>query len=374
MKSKIAVVLSVLVIAAMLIPTAFAQTPTPAAPAGATDITKNPYYPADLIKIVDQLKAATAGKQAPAGSKIAFMINVFAPFWDAARIGCFRASQEFKVPVDFQGPTGTTAERILQQNSMIETFINNKYSGIIFSADDPVGPKDVIKSAVDAGIPVILMDSDAPGTARNLYIGMDDFTAGTVAGKAALDIVKEGKIVAQFGDETSNNGQTRLAGFKKSIEGTKLQLVETLFDGGSPEKGLSNAQMALQKYPDLAAFFGIWSYEGPQQGQAVKQAGMTGKVKVIAWDTEPETQRLMSEGVVQAMMAQRAYFYGYLSSWVVYTWTLLGKDATMKLLDPYLTDKGNEKKILLNTGVDVVRAETFQQYKDYLKAIGIPSQ
>lgn len=370
MKTKLALFISLMVVLSMVIPVASAQTPEPAA--GTTAV--NPYTPTKLMEIVDMLKTATAGKTAPAGSKIAFMINVFAPFWDAARIGCFRASQEFGVPVDFQGPTGTTAERILQQNSMIETFINNKYSAIIFSADDPVGPKDVIKQAVDAGIPVILMDSDAPGTARQLYIGMDDFDAGKVAGAAALDIVKEGKMVAQFGDETSNNGQTRLAGFREALKGTKLEVVEVMFDAGSPEKGLSNAQMALQKYPDLAGFLGLWSYEGPQQGQAVKQAGLTGKVKVIAWDTEPETQRLMGESVIQAMMAQRAYFYGYLSSWVAYSWTLLGKDETWKLLDPYLTDKGDEKKVLLNTGVDVVRADSFDLYKEYLKEIGIPSQ
>jgi ribose transport system substrate-binding protein len=257
---------------------------------------------------------------------------------------------------------------------MIENFINNKYSAIIFSADDPVAPKDVIQMAVDAGIPVFLMDSDAPGTARQLYIGMDDFDAGKIAGAAAIDIVGSGKMVAQFGDETSNNGQTRLAGFKEAIKDSGIELAEVMYDGGVPDKGLSNAQMALQKYPDLAGFFGIWSYEGPAQGQAVKEAGLTGKVKVIAWDTEPQTQILMSEGVVQAMMAQRAYFYGYLSSWVAYAWTVLGQDATMAILDPYLSDKGDETKVLLNTQVDVVRAETFDLYKAYLNEIGIPSQ
>jgi len=373
-KNKLFMVLSLLVIVSMLvIPAAsFAEETTPEAAAEAPAV--NPYTPTKLMEIIDVLKAATEGQKAPAGAKIAFMINIFAPFWDAARIGCFRASQEFGVPVDFQGPTGTTAERILQQNSMIEVFINNGYSAIIFSADDPVAPKDVIQKAVDAGLPVILMDSDAPGTARQLYIGMDDFDAGKIAGAAAIEIVQKGKMVAQFGDETSNNGQTRLAGFKEAIQGSEIELAEVMYDGGSPEKGLSNAQMALQKYPDLAGFFGIWSYEGPAQGQAVKEAGMTGKVKVIAWDTEPQTQKLMAEGVVQAMMAQRAYFYGYLSSWVAYTWTLLGQEETMKLLDPYLTDKGEEKKVLLNTQVDVVRAETFDLYKAYLEEIGIPSQ
>jgi len=366
-KDKLFIVLSLLVIVSMfMIPAATsAQDPT-AEP--------NPYTPTKLIEIVDKLKEATAGIEAPKGAKIAFMINIFAPFWDAARIGCFRASQEFGVPVDFTGPTGSTGDRILQQNAMLQNFVANKYSAIIFSADDPVAPADDIKAAVDAGIPVFLMDSDAPGTARQLYIGMDDFDAGMIAGRAAIDIVKEGKMVAQFGDETSNNGQTRLAGFKEAIKDSKIELAEVMYDGGSPDKGLSNAQMALQKYPDLAGFFGIWSYEGPAQGQAVKEAGKTGEVKVIAWDTEPQTQILMSEGVVQAMMAQRAYFYGYLSSWVAYAWTVLGEDETLAILDPYLTDKGDEKKVLLNTQVDVVLADTFDLYKAYLDEIGIPSQ
>ena len=364
-KNKLFMVLSMLVVVSMLV--------IPAASL-AQEEEPNPYVPTTLMEIVDVLKEATADEEAPAGSKIAFMINIFAPFWDAARIGCFRAYQEFGVPVDFQGPTGSTAERILQQNSMIETFINNKYSAVIFSAVDPVAPTDVIQQAVDAGIPVLLMDSDAPGTARQLYIGMDDFDAGMIAGNAAIDIVGSGPMVAQFGDETSNNGQTRLAGFMEAIKDSDITLAEVMYDGGSPEKGLTNAQMALQKYPDLAGFFGIWSYEGPAQGQAVKEAGKTGDVKVIAWDTEPQTQVLMSEGVVQAMMAQRAYFYGYLSSWVAYAWTVLGEEATLALLDPYLTDKGDEVKTLLNTQVDVVRAETFDLYKDYLVEIGIPSQ
>jgi ribose transport system substrate-binding protein len=203
---------------------------------------------------------------------------------------------------------------------------------------------------------------------------MDDFDAGMIAGRAAIDIVGSGKMVAQFGDETSNNGQTRLAGFKEAIKDSDIELVETLFDQGSPEKGLSNAQMAMQKYPDLAGFFGIWSYEGPAQCQAVKEAGKTGEVKVIAWDTEPQTQQCMADGVVQAMMAQRAYFYGYLSSWVAYAWTVLGEEETLAILDPYLTDKGEEEKVLLNTQVDVVLAETFDLYKAYLDEIGIPSQ
>ena len=56
----------------------------------------------------------------------------------------------------------------------------------------------------------------------------------------------------------------------------------------------------------------------------------------------------------------------------------------MKLLDPYLSDwpslatkdtaKGAEGKIHLNTGVDVIKGDTFALYQEYLNSIGIPSQ
>ena len=41
---------------------------------------------------------------------------------------------------------------------------------------------------------------------------------------------------------------------------------------------------------------------------------------------------------------------------------------------PYLDELGDEGKIRLNTGVDVIKADTFGQYQEYLESIGIPSQ
>jgi hypothetical protein len=84
------------------------------------------------------------------------------------------------------------------------------------------------------------------------------------------------------------------------------------------------------------------------------------------------------------MIGQRVYFYGYLGGLVMHAMVCNGKDATMKVLAPYLADwptlatadtkAGAEGKIHLNTGIDVIKADTFQQYKDYLNSIGIPSQ
>jgi len=371
MRNKLLLVVSLLVVVSMIAPIAMAADPA-----------ENPYRPADLFKAVDDLKAATAGKSAPSDAKFALLTNAVAPFWTAAQIGAARASAEINVPIVFQAPTA--AEKLSQQLSMLETFVNDKYNAITFSAIDRAAPKDIVEKAVAQGIHVICTDSDATGSKRALYVGMSDYDAGREAGKAALEIIQKGKVVGLVGYATAQNAQDRIAGVNDVLKGTELEMVEVLLDDIKPEVALSNAQTAMQKYPDLAGFITFYSYDGPMAGQAVAQAGMAGKVKVVAFDAEPETQRLMSEGVVQAMIGQRVYFYGYLSGYIMYAMTILGEEETIKVLDPILgpwpttatpdVAAGAEGKIHVNTGVDVIKADTFDLYKEYLNSIGIPSQ
>jgi len=371
--NKLFLIVSMLVILSMLIvPVALAEGREEA----------NPYSPADLFQAVEDLKAATEGQSPPAGAKFVLLTNAVAPFWTAAQIGAARASAEINVPITFMAPTA--AEKLSQQLSMLETFVNDGYNAITFSAIDRDAPKDIIQRAVDQGTPVILTDSDATGSSRAMYVGMSDYDAGRAAGEAALEIIGEGKVVGLVGYATAQNAQDRISGVNDVLEGTDLEMVEVLLDDIKPEVALSNAQTAMQKYPDLAGFITFYSYDGPMAGQAVSQAGKGGEIKIVAFDAEPETQRLMAEGVVQAMIGQRVYFYGYLSGYVMYAMSILGQEETMKILEPYLSDwptltsgdveAGSEGQIHLNTGVDVIKAPTFDLYKEYLESIGIPSQ
>jgi ribose transport system substrate-binding protein len=364
----------VLLVLAGCVPPPAPQAAGGAAPAAAAPAdTNNPYRPNELFEVAKALKAATAGKAAPAGAKFAFLTNNMSPFWTAAQIGVARASSELGVPIAFQAPTAS--DLLSQQLSMLETFVNDGYTGVTFSAIDRKAPAPIIEKAVAQGTIMLNMDSDATGSKRALYIGMSDYDAGQAAAKAALDIIGKGKVVGLVGFATAQNAQDRIAGVKDVFKGTNMELVEVMLDDVKPEVALSNAQTAMQKYgDDLAGFITFYSYDGPAACQAVKQGDKVGKVKIIAFDAEPETQVCTGDGVVQAMIGQRVYFYGYLSGYVMYTMSIIGKEATMKVLDPYLDKLGDEGKIRLNTGVDVIKAETLKQYKAYLDSVGIASQ
>ncbi|MCB0191401.1 MAG: substrate-binding domain-containing protein [Anaerolineae bacterium] len=333
----------------------------------------NPYRPSALFEAVEDIKAATEGESPPAGAKFAFLTNNMSPFWTAAQIGVARSSSELNVPISFQAPT--SSDLLSQQLSMLETFVNDGYTGVTFSAIDREAPHSIIEKAVEQGTIMLNMDSDATGSERAMYIGMSDYDAGRAAAEAALEIIGEGQVVGLVGFATAQNAQDRIAGVNDVFEGTDMELVEVLIDDVKPEVALSNAQTAIQKYgDDLAGFITFYSYDGPAACQAIKQADKVGELKLIAFDAEPETQTCMEEGVAQAMIGQRVYFYGYLSGYVMHAMSILGVEETMEVLSPYLDDLGDEGQIRLNTGIDVIKADSFDQYKAYLESIGIASQ
>ncbi len=333
----------------------------------------NPYRPNELFAAVEDLRAATEGQSAPAGAKFAFLANNLSPFWTAAQIGVGRASSELGVPIAFQAPTAS--DLLSQQLSMLETFVNDGYTGVTFSAIDREAPAPIIERAVEQGTIMLTMDSDATGSDRAMYIGMSDYDAGRAAAEAALEIIGSGKVVGLVGFATAQNAQDRIQGVNDVFEGTDMELVEVLIDDIKPEVALSNAQTSIQKYgDDLAGFITFYSYDGPAACQAIKQAGLVGQVKLIAFDAEPETQACMEEGVVQAMIGQRVYFYGYLAGYVMHAMSILGVERTMEILAPYLDELGDEGQIRLNTGVDVIKAESLDLYKQYLDSVGIASQ
>jgi ribose transport system substrate-binding protein len=373
-KNKL-VLLSVLLILAFLANACSPAAPTTVKPADmakspdAKEQAANPYRPTNLFEVTQVLQKATAGKSVPSGAKYVLLTNAVTPFWTAAQIGLSRASSELNVPMFFNAPAGTDPNSA--QLSMLDTFINDKYNAITFSAINPKAVNDYVSRGVGEGINFLATDSDAPESGRAIYIGMSDYNAGRAAAEAAIKLIGEGKVVGLVGYATATNALERIRGIQDGLKGSKIEYVETLYDDIQLEKALSNAETALQKYPDLAGFITIYSYNGPLAGQAVKAAGKQGKVKIVAFDAEPETQKLAEQGVVQAMIGQRVYFYGYLSGYVMHATTVLGKEETMRLLQPYLI---GDKKDHLDTGIDIIYADTIQLYKDYLNSIGIASQ
>lgn len=333
--------------------------------------TASAFAPTRLIEMASILSAAIQGKGNPAETPLAIVANSLTPFWTAGQIGSQIAANELGVPVLFTAPI-KPGDNIGQQK-IVDSLVTEGYKALAISVIDPVFIQPELQTVSDKNIPFIAIDSDAPNTHRLLYMGTDNYQAGVLAGKALLRELGSngGKVIGLVGETTAPNAIDRIQGIQDTLAGSNVVLETVLVDDLDPLKAVTNAMSALDQEPDLAAFVTLYSYDAGAAGEALGLANKLGKVKIVAFDLEPETIDLLKQGVVSEAIVQRPYYMGYLSVYILDTLVTLGADKTMTLLDPYLS--GSNKDII-DTGVDIISAGTLPAYTQYLDSIGIKSQ
>jgi ribose transport system substrate-binding protein len=342
-----------------------------AQPAHTVAQTDSPFVPKRLIEISGVLAQAIQGQGTPEDTPLGIVANSVTAFWTAAQIGALRASSEIGAPTIFTAPIKPGDKAV--QGKLVKSFVDEGYKGIAISVIDPDALKPIVEAGIVKGINFITIDSDAPDSGRLMYIGTDNYNAGFAAGKELVRLLgdKGGKVVGLVGLLNAPNAVGRIQGIRDAIKGTNVALVEVMTDGIDATKALDNAETAIQKYPDLAAFVGIYAFNGPAAGQALRVSGKVGKIKIVAFDMLPETIMLVRDGAISTAIVQRPYYWGYLSTYMLYAMSALGPAQTMKLLAPYLA---GEKHDILDTEVDVVTTDTLSEYLNYLESIGIKSQ
>ncbi|SEB81480.1 monosaccharide ABC transporter substrate-binding protein, CUT2 family [Streptomyces misionensis] len=326
------------------------------------DITFND---AKLAQLDAALKAALAGKDL-SKQDLAMVVNVATDYWNAGKVGFNKGLSSLGVKGTYQAPANG---RLDQQLSIIQTLRGQGITGLSVSAIDPTAIKAPISSANKAGIPVLAIDSPLPkDDGAALYLGTPNYQAGQKAGEAMKQALGgKGQVVVLVGSLTTSNAVERIAGFEDALKGSGVKVVQKLSDGMDASKALSNAQTAIQTNPNVNGLYGVYSYDGPSAGQAVKAAGKTGKVKIISDDSDPQTLKFIQSGVIQATVLQQPYQQGYTGAYLLAALKVLGKDATMKIVQPYLESDGTT----LSSGVGLVTQANLADYQAKLKQLGI---
>ena len=254
--------------------------------------------------------ANTNGGGATGGAKrLAFVTNNASDFWTIARKGVEKAdaelpdvTAEFKIPSD-----GTAAE----QKRIVDDLLAKGIDGIAISPVDPDNQTGLINEVSQKTL-VFTQDSDAPNSQRACYVGTDNVAAGRDAGKLIKEALPQGgKIMIFVGKLDARNAAERLQGLKESLNGSNVTIIDTRTDDTDRVRAKSNVADTLVKYPDVAALVGLWSYNGPAIVNAVRDAGKTGQIKIIAFDEEDETLAGIKDGSIYGTIVQQPYEFGY---------------------------------------------------------------
>lgn len=114
----------------------------------------------------------------------------------------------------------------LKQRSHVEEFVSSRVDLIIISPKEAQPLTEPVARAMDAGIPVIVLDRAVLGGKYTCFIGADNKKIGQAAGQWIVKkLGGKGKVVELEGLMTSIPGQDRHNGFREGIAGSQIDVI-----------------------------------------------------------------------------------------------------------------------------------------------------
>jgi len=114
----------------------------------------------------------------------------------------------------------------LKQRSHVEEFVSAAVDLIIISPKEAQPLTEPVAKAMDAGIPVVVLDRSLLGDKFSCFIGADNKKIGRAAGEwIAKKLGGKGKLVELKGLMTSTPGQDRDSGFRDGIAGSGVEII-----------------------------------------------------------------------------------------------------------------------------------------------------
>lgn len=233
-------------------------------------------------------------------------------FWRVLTDGVNTASREFGVKTTVIGPPKEIDVDL--QISLLEKAIKDKPDAIVMAAGDYNRLVPVAKKIRKAGIPLIMIDSDINGEYAESLISTDNTDAGEKAGRemAAILPSKAKVAIVSFvkGTSTQIEREQGVRNILGKREGTDI--VGTYYSEGMEETAYAITKKLLKDHKDIDGIVGLNEPSTVGAGRAIKEAGLTGAVKLVGFDSSIAEVKLLEEGVLQSTIVQKPFSIGYL--------------------------------------------------------------
>lgn len=288
---------------------------------------------------------------APAQPKLRFAVIPKAldiPVFAYAKVGAERAAAELgNVEILWNAPT--TADQ-LRQKEILESFITQRVDGIAISALNGDFLASTINRAIDAGIPVVTWDSDAPNSRRIAFYGVDDFRSGQILGEQAIALLNGTGTVALITSVGATNLQRRLDGVRDALAKAPGIRIAEIYD--IKEDAVRAGEListGTRRYPGLGAWISVGGW--PVFTRNALDAVDPARTKVISFDTVQPALDLMRAGKVHVLLGQKYFGWG---------------EEPVKLL--YAITQGRmPAAAIIDSGVDIVTPANVERYAEQWK-------
>lgn len=229
-------------------------------------------------------------------------------YWGVVKKGVDDAAKTMGVDVTYQAPQTTD---MVAMSRMIDAAVSQKVQGLVVSIADATALEKSVKAAVDAGIPVIVIDSGEDQVEKlglKLYVGTTSYFEQGM--KAAHQMQDAGVTKAVCANHEVGNlvNESACDGFLK-VMGENGDRVEVSLD---PTDTAGRMKAYLSAHPDVT---GILALGAPVAGNivaALREDGTLSKYKIGHFDVSGDTLPALAKGEVLFSFDSQQYLMGYL--------------------------------------------------------------
>jgi len=264
-----------------------------------------------LIKGLDErIKVFKFNKEKKAKKSFAVIPCVDIPFFKDTFKGAQETGKKLGIDIFCKAPKKVDPA---EQAQIIEEFANAGVSGIGLGPIDAPEVRDAVSRAAKKGVNVIVFDTDLPKSDAKGFIGTDNQNAGITVGETAAKVLNgKGTVIVSLCNLVQLNMKQRLDGFNKAVgkyPGIKVLEVEA---SGAPDIDgrVKELKRIIQKYPDFDCFVCLDSLAGAITEKITGELGI--KPKCIGFDKSDDTVKLVKNGRLVSVIAQRPKLWGEL--------------------------------------------------------------
>jgi ribose transport system substrate-binding protein len=280
-------------------------------------------------------------------------------FWKSIHAGAEKARQELesqgtKVNIIWKGPIREDDRD--QQIQVVENFTVRRVSGIVLAPLDFQALVAPVERALQAKIPVVIIDSGLKSDKPISYVATDNFRGGQLAAEHLGKLLNgKGKAIMLRYMVGSASTEGREAGFMDVMKRQfpNIELVSTdQYSGATRDSAYQAAQNLLGRFKEVDAVFAPCEPVTIGMMLALKDAGkLGGKIKLVGFDAGEQSVEGMKHGDVQGLVIQNPVKMGYLGVLTIVNY-LQGKkvekvvDTGVQLATPDNMDKPEIKELL----------------------------
>ena len=233
-------------------------------------------------------------------------------FWIAVENGARAAALDSKVEMLWNGPPSETD--YARQIQIVDSMIARRVDGIVVAATERQALVGPISRAMAAGIPVTVFDSGIEGDNYTSFVATNNYEGGAMAAREMVRLAgATGKVALLMNAPGSTSTMDRERGFEETLAKEAPGLVIAARQYGLSDRGKARAaaENMLTAHPDLRGMFCSSEPSAVGGALAVKARNLSGKLKLVTFDSSADLVEELKGGTIQAMVVQDPFRMGY---------------------------------------------------------------